>query len=284
MSSSTKQSSSSENNLPLLHKLAMLNRPDLIRSEIDEGVSVDLQDIEGQTALQIAVLYKHCEAMEFLLDNGASVLHKDLRGANLLHMAGYKPPSGLMAGIMANKSYGKKNEDESASLSLINSCNSKIAQSLIKEGVPVDDIASNGITPLCLAVVSENFEVAVALMSVGASVRTKCIDELSIFVKAVSTNNSKIVYEATQYATDPIQYIFDHNNLPEEALKAVIKVEQEGGVGPVIRDLLEKDSISRHDIAEVKECLESQLVGVEMDLVGACGYKAAYYDEIQTAE
>lgn len=126
-----------------LHCAAECGATQLIQPLLDRGARIDLQDVDGRSALARAITLRHFATARALLDNGADASGADHGGATALHCV-----------VCATR---KTSGDTEA-----------LIRRLVASGAVVDCVDCGGATPLYLAVARGYGRVVRLLMEHGA--------------------------------------------------------------------------------------------------------------------
>jgi Zn-dependent protease with chaperone function len=147
---------------PLIIEVANGNTRE-VKSLLDSGEYVDVEDSEGMTPLHWAVKSHNHEMVQILLDAGADVNHEDYYGTTPL----------MSAAELGNL---------------------QIIEKLIKAGGDVNDRDTEGMTPLMYAVFSENKEAVQLLLELGADPGKKDHQGMNALMHAIQSGNQEIIH------------------------------------------------------------------------------------------
>lgn len=129
-----------------LRAAAREGRSSDLRDLLHEGVPPDEPDDHGHTALSLAALFGHVEAMALLLDAGADVNTRDRADLTVLMLAAAVPRP-------------------------------QVVKVLLMEGADVNAVASDGRTALLNAIWSIDSTAAVVAVLIDAGADTRVTDE-----------------------------------------------------------------------------------------------------------
>ncbi len=155
-----------------LHKAAEEGRADKVRSCIDRGVAVNIQDPTGRTALHAAAERRHENVVRTLLAAGANPNARSIDGETPLHAA-VRSGDAIVAGLLldAGADATARTEQGHTPLHMVaGTKNAVLAGMLLAKGADVDAGRTYETpTPLEFAVDAEDTEIIRFLLDVGAT-------------------------------------------------------------------------------------------------------------------
>ena len=164
-----------------LHHAAANGHEEIVDLLLQENVSIEAKNEEGDTALALAVLAGHSESARMLIDNGANALDTDLAGRNLIYRIAIKDPSSTRQGhletIQILVDHGidvdqKDDEDRCAIYTATKLSNFKVVQTLISCNASLELRSPTLWTPLHSAASSDK-EIAQLLIQSGSNLKAR---------------------------------------------------------------------------------------------------------------
>ncbi|KAM9356132.1 NF-kappa-B inhibitor epsilon [Pholidichthys leucotaenia] len=169
-----------------LHLATYLNLTDVVRCLVRKGVSLELQDQDGNTALHVACQHgqKEC-ATEITRDISFSKLEPVLktqnwRGLACLHLAALNGQHEIMKLLMKKGADLNIQEGTSGKTALhlaVELHDIKSVKLLLRKGANVDAAMLNGCTPLHLAVGRQDANIATLLCQSGADTMLRNMED-----------------------------------------------------------------------------------------------------------
>ncbi len=167
---------------------------EVVQLLIANGVSVDLQDEDGISALICASYFGHYEVVKFLITNGAEVNLKGKNKGSALMFASYNGHCEVAKILLENgASVDLQKEDGwSALMSASSNGHSEVAKILLENGASVDLQNEDGWSALMSASSNGHSEVTKILLENGASVDLQKEDGWSALMSASSNGHSEV--------------------------------------------------------------------------------------------
>jgi serine/threonine-protein phosphatase 6 regulatory ankyrin repeat subunit B len=198
-----------ENGMTFLHHAVRNDRIRVIDLLLEQGVKIDEQDNEGDTALHMSV-YQPEEISIALLSNGASMDNQNNRGRTPLHEASFIGNTNLMKKLIVNGA-DKEVKDVEGYTPLFLASNGEQAESvklLLQNRIDntsvldadIDTTDINGNTPLIVACDNGLIEIAALLIEKGADKYLKNNngeDAKSIATRKKNTGILDLLHEAS---------------------------------------------------------------------------------------
>lgn len=165
-----------------------------VKELIDNGFNVnyEFKHNENWTLLNFSIFYKKLDIIDLLIKNGAKINHCISNNVNYLHLASSKN----LASICSN---------------------------LIKSGIPIDSITSQGRTSLMQACESGAKEAAFTLIDLNANTEIKDNSSLTCFDYAEKYNQNIHDYSFSNQLTEKIMYKDNVNNLKKSKKASTVK-------------------------------------------------------------
>ena len=161
-----------------------------IQEYLQAGANINAKNENGQTPLQIALMYnKDPRVSDLLIHQGADTTSKDAEGANILIAVAGRVDSSLKVRALLDTGIDPNEKDINGRTALISAAPSNrdvsVILELIAAGADVNAKNSDGWTPLDYAVrFNKNPDIIRALLKYGARPQTKAeAKELAALVK-----------------------------------------------------------------------------------------------------
>lgn len=193
-------------------------------SECDKALenvkSVDnIRNGVGATLLMIAAHEGDVDAMDFLLQKGASAKRVDHKAKNLLHYVFHSGLEWLLS----------KDDVNRADLNMV--------KKILELGVHPQELDLSGVSPLCLAMNYASNDIVELLLKAGANANLRCPrgenDQITPLYKAVAENDLKKVQLLLNVGADP--NMKSHYELPSKLGGGT------GDTSPLFRALLNRN-------------------------------------------
>lgn len=154
-----------------LHLAVELNSPAMIKFLIKNGAQLNLCNALGQTPFSQAICLKHSQAAEALIDCGVSIDERDIENKTPLHKA---VESNNLEQVLRVLKYSplvnaKDNNGDTPLHLSMSSGNYDIVKMLIENGADVDQKNLKGESPLVLALNNEHYKIMCLLINSGAN-------------------------------------------------------------------------------------------------------------------
>ncbi len=165
-----------------------------VKDFLDKGINVNARDINGRTALMIAVYDESKDIVEMLINAGADVNAHDKYGLTSLHWAAEKGHTNIVEMLIkAGADVNAKNNNGSTALHRAALGPKGIVQILLKAGVEVNSQNKYGRTALMLAVQYRRKDLVEILLASGADVNVKDNEGRTALHEAADTGAKDIV-------------------------------------------------------------------------------------------
>lgn len=177
----------------LLHVAASNGHVPVIEYLISKGAKVDAKDGKRRTPLHRAAEKGHEEAVKVLLRAGANIYSQDADSLTPLHLAVQNNHQNVVRLLLQEEGKRYKNRTNFLHMAAFMD-NSRLVQSLLKNGAPVDVMDEKKQTPLFHAVTGGHEATVKVLLEAGASIDASIIDA------AFNTNNEHIFGLLLEYS------------------------------------------------------------------------------------
>ncbi|KAG8530778.1 uncharacterized protein KY384_004135 [Bacidia gigantensis] len=152
-------------------------------------IDLNQTDCVGLTPLMIATMAEQLEAMDFLIQKGSDLEMQTTLGHRAMHLAPGSRSLRILIDAGANLNQGDNTKNTPLHLS-IETGRKEATEYLIKRGAKPDLPNEEGFTPLYIAMSGGQFNISNQLITAGADVRHRSVNERTMmFAAAASSNN-----------------------------------------------------------------------------------------------
>ncbi|WP_455223546.1 ankyrin repeat domain-containing protein [Kaarinaea lacus] len=159
---------------------AMFGPPELTNEMIELGASLEQQDKLGFTPLISASLLGYPQAVDNLLNKGANIEARNADGqtALLISVLGMAVNQGDTSAVADNRWHNNWQE---------------VIAILLKRGADVNIVDNRGVSPLFVAIFSQDYQLCHSLIKAGANINHKLPNGVSLLRFAKIGSSSEIV-------------------------------------------------------------------------------------------
>lgn len=213
--------------------------PDLVKSLIEKGADVNLENRVKSTPLLVAASNNNLDIVEMLISSGAEVNHQNISGITPLVAAARLKYLNIVEELLSSGAdlYMRTIDDEIPLFHVLVNGGLKI----IKAHDPNFDLSTidtknfKGNPPLNYAIEIGNTETAIELIRQGINIHLKGEYEDTAIIKAADVNNSSVILELIRHGAKindkdevgntPLMHAAKKGNLP------IVKLLVENGAG-----------------------------------------------------
>lgn len=181
----------------LLIQLSHAGKGELITELVQEhAIDVDFTDLNGTSLLHLAIFQNDLSLVQFLVERGASLNYSGVKGRTPLHYAASRGDEKILAWLLQQEWLIKDRRDDSGARAL-HFVSDPALISLFKEhGCLLDVVDAEGITPLGAALRFENYPLAQAFLTAGASPSEGNPSPLFLAILSGKTEPLRLLLEA----------------------------------------------------------------------------------------